>query len=40
MDPDSSLGYGTKDFGYGRKTHVALDIDSTALGESDICIYS
>ncbi len=27
------MGYGTKGFEYGRKTHVAQDIDSPALGE-------
>jgi hypothetical protein len=32
-DPESSWGYGTKGFEYGRKTHVAQDIDSPALGE-------
>ena len=32
-DPESSWGYGTKGFEYGRKTHVAQDVDSPALGE-------
>ena len=32
-DPGSSWGYGTKGFEYGRKTHVAQDIDSTAAVE-------
>ena len=32
-DPESSWGYGTKGFEYGRKTHVAQDVDSTAAVE-------
>ena len=28
-DPDSSWGYGTKGFQYGRKAHVSQDIDVT-----------
>ena len=30
-DPDSSWGFSTKGWEYGKKVHVSLDIDSTAI---------
>ena len=39
-DPDSSWGYGTKGFQYGRKAHVSQDIDSTAILEWNITTAS
>ena len=39
-DPESSWGYGTKGFEYGRKTHVAQDIDSPALGKCNVTTAS
>jgi len=34
-DPEGSMGNGTNGFEYGKKTHVAQDIDSTAPVELD-----
>ena len=39
-DPDSSWGYGTKGFQYGRNAHVSQDIDSTAFLEWNITTAS
>ena len=39
-DPDSSWGYGTKGFQYGRKAHMSQDLDSTAILEYNNCIHS
>ncbi len=39
-DHDSSWGYGTKGFEYGRKVHAAQDIDSTAVVEWNVTTAS
>ena len=39
-DPESTWGYGTKGFQYGRKAHVSQDIDSTAILEWNITTAS